>query len=51
MLSLQRPIVLAPMAGGPSTPELVAAVSNAGGLGMMAAGYLSPMRSASAFQR
>ena len=41
-LTLQRPIVLAPMAGGPSTPELVAAVSNAGGLGMTAAGYLSP---------
>lgn len=30
------------MAGGPSTPELCAAVSNAGGLGMLAAGYLSP---------
>lgn len=30
------------MAGGPSTPELVAAVSNAGGLGMLAAGYLTP---------
>src|SRR5262245_60371078 len=27
------PIVQAPMAGGPTTPELVAAVSNAGGLG------------------
>ncbi|MGB6454751.1 MAG: nitronate monooxygenase [Streptosporangiaceae bacterium] len=36
------PIVLAPMAGGPSTPELAAAVSNAGGLGFLAAGYLSP---------
>ena len=35
------PIVLAPMAGGPSTPELAAAVSNAGGLGFIAAGYLS----------
>jgi nitronate monooxygenase len=35
------PIVLAPMAGGPSTPQLVAAVSNAGGLGFLAAGYLS----------
>lgn len=35
------PIVLAPMAGGPSTPELAAAVSNAGGLGFLAAGYLS----------
>ena len=29
------------MAGGPTTPELVAAVSNAGGLGFLAAGYLS----------
>ncbi|MFC9892541.1 nitronate monooxygenase [Nocardia sp. NPDC127579] len=37
---LPTPIVLAPMAGGPSTPELTAAVSEAGGLGMLAAGYL-----------
>ena len=29
------------MAGGPSTPELAAAVSNAGALGFVAAGYLS----------
>ena len=36
------PIVLAPMAGGPSTPALVATVSNAGGFGFLAAGYLSP---------
>jgi nitronate monooxygenase len=36
------PIVLAPLAGGPSTPELTAAVSNAGGLGFLAAGYLAP---------
>jgi nitronate monooxygenase len=35
------PIVGAPLAGGPSTPELAAAVSNAGGLGFLAAGYLS----------
>jgi nitronate monooxygenase len=34
------PVVLAPMAGGPSTPELCAAVSEAGGLGFLAAGYL-----------
>jgi nitronate monooxygenase len=34
--------VLAPLAGGPSTPELTAAVSNAGGLGFLAAGYLTP---------
>jgi nitronate monooxygenase len=36
---LQVPIVGAPMAGGPSTPELAAAVSNAGGLGFLAGGY------------
>jgi nitronate monooxygenase len=35
------PIVLAPLAGGPSTPELAAAVSDAGGLGFIAAGYLT----------
>ena len=35
------PIVLAPLAGGPSTPELAAAVSDAGGLGFLASGYLS----------
>ncbi|HZP71908.1 MAG TPA: nitronate monooxygenase [Gaiellaceae bacterium] len=35
-------IVLAPLAGGPSTPELAAAVANAGGLGFVAGGYLSP---------
>jgi nitronate monooxygenase len=33
------PIVGAPLAGGPSTPELAAAVSEAGGLGFLAAGY------------
>ena len=35
------PIVAAPLAGGPSTPELAAAVSDAGGLGFLASGYLS----------
>ncbi len=39
---LRHPIVQAPLAGGPSTPELAAAVSNAGGLGFLAAGYLAP---------
>lgn len=39
---LQHPIVLAPLAGGASTPELTAAVSDAGGLGFLASGYLSP---------
>lgn len=38
---LKIPLVGAPMAGGPSTPQLAAAVSNAGGLGMLAAGYLN----------
>lgn len=33
------PIVGAPMAGGPGTPALAAAVSNAGGLGFIPAGY------------
>jgi nitronate monooxygenase len=37
--SLRYPIVQAPMAGGPSTPALAAAVSGAGGLGFLAAGY------------
>jgi nitronate monooxygenase len=36
---LPLPIVQAPMAGGPSTPALAAAVSGAGGLGFLAAGY------------
>jgi nitronate monooxygenase len=35
------PIVLAPLAGGPSTPPLTAAVSDAGGLGFLASGYLT----------
>jgi len=38
---LAIPIVLAPLAGGPTTPQLAAAVSEAGGLGFLAAGYLS----------
>lgn len=35
------------MAGGPSTPALAAAVSEAGGLGFLAAGYKAPERVAS----
>lgn len=38
---LSAPILVAPMAGGPSTPELAAAGSNAGALGFVAGGYLS----------
>lgn len=36
------PVVLAPMAGGPSTPALASAVSNAGGLGFLAGALLTP---------
>lgn len=37
---LTAPVSVAPMAGGPSTPELAAAGTDAGGLGFVAAGYL-----------
>ncbi|MBR7838546.1 nitronate monooxygenase [Actinospica durhamensis] len=37
---LSAPLIQAPMAGGPSTPALAAAVSRAGGLGFLAGGYL-----------
>lgn len=42
LLSLREPIVQAPLAGGASTPGLAAAVNQAGGLGFLAAGYLTP---------
>ena len=41
-LGIRYPIIQAPMAGGPGTPRLVAAVSNAGGLGTLAGSYLYP---------
>src|SRR5690349_19667986 len=42
MRELLRPVVVAPMAGGPSTPELVIAAGKAGALGFLAAGYKTP---------
>jgi len=42
LVGIEWPIIVAPMAGGPSTPDLVAAASNAGALGSFAAGYLPP---------
>jgi nitronate monooxygenase len=36
---LRSPVIVAPMAGGPSTPALVAAAASAGALGFLAAGY------------
>jgi nitronate monooxygenase len=37
-----RDVVVAPMAGGPSTPELVLAAGRAGAFGFLAAGYKTP---------
>lgn len=42
--TLRVPVIAAPMAGGPSTPALVNAVSDAGGFGFLAAGYMSSQR-------
>ena len=36
---LDLPVIAAPMAGGPTTPELVVAAARAGSLGFLAAGY------------
>src|SRR5262249_53365501 len=41
-LGIDWPLIQAPLGGGPSTPELVAAVSNAGALGSLGGAYLSP---------
>jgi nitronate monooxygenase len=40
-LGIEHPLIQAPMSGS-SPPELVSAVSNAGGLGSLGAGYLEP---------
>lgn len=42
LLDLTCPIVQAPMAGGATTPELISAVSNFGGLGSLGAGMTPP---------
>lgn len=41
-LGVSSPVLAAPMAGGPSTPALVVATAQAGGLGFLAGGYQSP---------
>src|SRR5437763_8352613 len=43
-LGVRHPIFLAPMGGGPGTPELAAAVSRAGGLGALGAAYMTPQQ-------
>src|SRR5262245_15668130 len=41
-LGMRHPIIQAPLAGGGDTPELVAAVAEAGAFGFIGAAYLSP---------
>jgi NAD(P)H-dependent flavin oxidoreductase YrpB (nitropropane dioxygenase family) len=38
-LGVQLPVLAAPMAGGPTTPELVLAAASVGGFGFLAGGY------------
>ncbi|MBT2679998.1 nitronate monooxygenase [Bacillus sp. ISL-35] len=42
LLNIEHPIIQAPMAGGITTSQLISAVSNSGGLGMVGAGYMAP---------
>jgi len=44
LLKIDFPIIQAPMAGGISTSKLVATASKNGALGMIAAGYMSPIQ-------
>lgn len=50
-LGIEHPILLAPMAGSGGTPELAAAVSNAGGLGAWGGAYAKPDDVAAAIRR
>lgn len=51
LIGLRYPVIQAGMAGGITTPDLVASVSNAGGLGQLGAGYLAPDQLRSAIRR
>lgn len=42
MVAIHKPLIVAPMAGGPSSVELVAETSRAGALGSIGAAYLTP---------
>lgn len=42
VLGVERPVLAAPMAGGPTTPALVVAAAAAGSLGFVAGGYRTP---------
>jgi nitronate monooxygenase len=50
-LGIAHPILLAPMAGSGGTPELAAAVSNAGGLGAWGGAYAKPDELAATIRR
>jgi nitronate monooxygenase len=50
-LGIAHPVLLAPMAGSGGTPELAAAVSNAGGLGAWGGAYAKPEEIAAAIRR
>ncbi|MCF3944344.1 NAD(P)H-dependent flavin oxidoreductase [Oceanobacillus alkalisoli] len=50
-LGITYPIIQAGMAGGITTPELVAAVSQAGALGTLGAGYLTPVKMRDTIQK
>ena len=50
-LGIEHPIQLAPMAGSGGTPELAAAVSNAGGLGAWGGAYSKPEEIAATIRR
>ncbi|HEX6340229.1 NAD(P)H-dependent flavin oxidoreductase [Umezawaea sp.] len=41
-LGVALPVLAAPMAGGPTTPDLVVAAASAGALGFLAGGYRTP---------
>jgi len=43
-LNMAHPVIQAPLAGGGDTPELVAAVGEAGALGFIGAAYLTPQQ-------
>jgi nitronate monooxygenase len=50
LLEIEHPIIQAPMAGS-ATPELAAAVSNAGGLGSLGCGAMTPAETRDIVQR
>ncbi len=50
-LGIEHPIFLAPLGGGPGTPELAAAVSEVGGLGSLGAAYMTPTQMREAIRK